>query len=204
MREKIYGNIWDPIGEKYSSARRFYPALRVGLIAAGVFYLLLVFAYMFAMILAVLDGAEVVVPAAQAKGLLALAAVLTAAEVAGCVCTLLGARVPGAAISLAVAVLSPLLLWRGAIRGIFKALHLISLLLLLLVQTVWCVLGELERRRTRREYDKTVSAVLRAGAGGDVLLSSEEADRLLSSYRYGDEILEHPPKRSQKARRRKG
>ena len=203
MKEYIYPNIWRYCEAQYPASQRRQKWLRALLLLFAAYYLLMCFAYLFAMVLAIRYEGVDFVSSGQAVNLLVVMLLSIAAEVAGWVCSLRRAALCGLLLSAGTALLSPFALWSASINIVFKIHHLAAMLLLLAVQALIYFFTATRQRKIRKKYNQTVLSVLAAHSKEDALLTREETERLLENFVPGQEKPQKPLKRSQKNRRRK-
>lgn len=203
MKEHIYPNIWHYCEAQFPASPRRQKWMRVLLLLFAVYYLLMCFAYLFAMVLAFRYEGVDFVSSGRAVNLFIVMLLSVAAEAAGWICSLRRAAFCGMLLSAGTALLSPFALWGASINVAFKAHHMAAMLLLLAVQTAIYLLAATRQKKVRRQYNRTVAGVLEAHSKQDVLLTRAEIQRLLENFEPGQEKPQKPLKRSQKNRQRK-
>lgn len=203
MKEHIYSNIWNYCEKKVPAPKRLYKVLRGLLFVFAIYYLLMCFAYLFAMLLAFRSEDVNFVSSGQAVNLFIVMLLSLAAAVAGWVCSLRRAYRSGVLLSAGTALLSPFALWNTSINTVFKVHHLIAMLLLLAVQTVLWLTAQSRRKNIRRKYDQAVANALAAYRKEGTLLSREETEQILQNFNPELSQIQKPLKRSQKDRLRK-
>ena len=203
MKEYLYKNIWDYCEQQYPAPYKVLKWLRAFLVLSGLYYLLMSFAYLFAMVLAVKYESVDFVSSGQAVNLFIVMLISIIAEVIGFIFTYRKASVCGMLISGATALLSPFALWQSVINIVFKVHHLIAMLLLFVVQTALWVLLFKRKKALKTKYDILVEKALAPHRVKGALLSNTEIEEILNSFDPSLPNTDKPLKRSQKNRLRK-
>ncbi len=204
MKEYLYKNIWDYCEQQYPAPNRALKWLRALLVLSGLYYLLMSFAYLFAMVLAVKYESVDFVSSGQAVNLFIVMLISIIAEVVGFIFTYRKASLCGMLISGATALVSPFALWQSGINIVFKVHHLIAMLLLFVAQTVIWVMSYKRKKMLKTKYDALVEKALAPHRVKGKLLSNTEIEEILSGFDPSLPNTDKPLKRSQKNRLRKG
>lgn len=203
MKEHIYKNIWQYCAAQVPEQPKRQKWLRALLLLFAVYYLLMCFAYLIAMLLAFRYEGVDFVSSGRAINLFVVMLLSLAAEIAGWICSLRRAPLCGMLLSAGTALLSPFALWGASINSVFKMHHLAAMLLLFAMQAMIWLFSATRQKQIRKKYNQTVAAVLSSHSKTGALLTREETERILKNFTPGQEKPQKPLKRSQKHRQRK-
>lgn len=203
MKEYLYKNIWDYCEQQYPTPHKVLKWFRVLLVLSGLYYLLMSFAYLFAMVLAVKYESVDFVSSGQAVNLFIVMLISIVAEVVGFIFTYRKVSLCGVLLSGATALLSPFALWQSGINVVFKVHHLLAMLLLFIAQTVIWAIAYKRKKILKTKYDALVEKALSPHRVKGALLSNTEIEEILNNFNPSLPNTDKPLKRSQKNRIRK-